>query len=216
MWEIISWSITCLQIKFLFKCPVGSILSIATWRHDTPSIATWRNGTFSIATWHIATWCHNTLSIATWRHDTLSIATWRHDTLSIATWHHDPLSIATWSHDTLHSYLTSWHSLHTCLITPFCCCHGNILVTIVTGNLAFSPFFDLDLPYTIPGHSREYLSIENSFFITMATVVKVTMPQYFSCYKGPMTHLCAKFHQDQSKIEEKIMSKTTTLTYWLP
>ena len=26
-----------------------------------------------------------------------------------------------------------------------------------------------------------------------------------------MTHLCAKFHQDQSKIEEKIMSKTTAL-----
>ncbi len=30
-------------------------------------------------------------------------------------------------------------------------------------------------------------------------------------YQGPMTHLCAKFHQDPSKNEEKIMSKTTAL-----
>ncbi len=45
----------------------------------------------------------------------------------------------------------------------------------------------------------------------MATVVKVTIPQYFSCYRGPMTHLCAKFHQDRSNNEEKIMSQTTAL-----
>ncbi len=64
---------------------------------------------------------------------------------------------------------------------------------------------------TISGHSRESLSGENSFFITMATVVKITIPQYFSCYRGPMTHLCAKFHQDWSKNEEEIMSKTTAL-----
>ncbi len=44
----------------------------------------------------------------------------------------------------------------------------------------------------------------------MATVVKVTMPQYFSCYRSPMTQLCAKFHQDRNKNEEKIMSTTTT------
>ncbi len=45
----------------------------------------------------------------------------------------------------------------------------------------------------------------------MATVFKVTILQYFSCYRGPITHLCAKFHQNRSKNEEKIMSKTTAL-----
>ena len=45
----------------------------------------------------------------------------------------------------------------------------------------------------------------------MATVVKVTILQYFFCYRGLMTHPCAKFHQDRSKNEEKIISQTTAL-----
>ncbi len=36
-----------------------------------------------------------------------------------------------------------------------------------------------------------------SFFITMATVVKVIGPLYFSSHKGPKAHLHARFHQDR-------------------
>ena len=82
--------------------------------------------------------------------------------------------------------------------------HGN-------SQLRYLSLFKLDRPYTFSGHSREFFSRENSFFIIMATVVKVTIPQYFSYYQGPMTNLCAKFWQDRSKNEEKIMSTTTAL-----
>ena len=37
------------------------------------------------------------------------------------------------------------------------------------------------------------MTASESFFIPMATVVKVTRPQYFSCQLGLMAHLSAKF-----------------------
>ena len=52
------------------------------------------------------------------------------------------------------------------------------------------------------------------FFITIATVSKVTRPQYFSCCYGPMAHLHAKFHRNLPK---KIMwQERQIICIWYP
>ncbi len=54
-------------------------------------------------------------------------------------------------------------------------------------------------PFHPQVHGHEWIGMGNEVvLVAMATIVKVTRPQYPSCYKDPKTHLLAKNYEDRS------------------
>ena len=66
------------------------------------------------------------------------------------------------------------------------------------------PCPSVDKSITINGMNE----LQERLLVTMATVVKVTKPWYFSCYEGPMAQLHVRFHEDRAVNKKKQCNQT--------